>query len=196
MEYILYQEPLNDALSTKTAQCRNRTVQKPHSAKTAPISNKENTVHSKNNKEIKKDVSIPKEAKASPGIEMSIRIFIFTLIEVIYKNSYEYKTSKDFLIFHMDKPQIAYLIQKKGEEKVCAEWADEIRKLKEIDGYNEKQIDCIIKFVKSDSFWSDQIISMEKFRKKNAAGVPYFVEMIGKLKESVSEKKLQKKKIL
>ncbi|NDK09779.1 helix-turn-helix domain-containing protein [Candidatus Gracilibacteria bacterium] len=124
-----------------------------------------------------------------------LNILVLKIIEVFYKNSYEYKTSKDFLYFNLDKPQIQHYVKTQGEENVLAAWCDEIRKLKEIDGYNETQITYIIKFVKSDDFWSNQIISMSKFREKNKQKIPFFVEMIGKVKEE-AEKQQKKKPII
>ena len=104
--------------------------------------------------------------------------------QVFQEDSFEYIISKSFLDFHKQDqtPSILYLINSKWEQGILNNWADEIRKLKEIDKFTEKQIKFIIDFTLRDDFWKNQIQSIEKFRKKKD-WISYFVKMIDKAKE-------------
>ncbi len=98
-------------------------------------------------------------------------------------DSFEILTSKTFLEKNIDKAQIRFLVDKKGEDKILQEWADEVRKLKEIDGFTEKDITFVFNYTPTHDFWKDQILSVKKFRQKNKESVPYFVVIIGEIQK-------------
>ncbi len=129
----------------------------------------------------------PKEERKNIKKEENIKSkdLIFT------KDSFFYKTAKDFLDFHLDiqTPSVIYQLNNKWEENILQQWADEVRKLHDLDNFNEKQIEFIFNFTKKNDFWSKQILSISKFRKKNDDWVPYFVVMINEAKKSVPNKK-------
>lgn len=54
-----------------------------------------------------------------------------------------------------------------------SKWADDIRKLRELDGYSAEQIIDIWEFVRNDGFWSKNCQSVAKFRQRNKDGVKY-----------------------
>jgi len=56
-------------------------------------------------------------------------------------------------------------------------WADEIRKLEEIDGKNLELIEKVLSFALSDSFWLNNLQSLQGIRNKNKDGISKF-EMI------------------
>lgn len=105
--------------------------------------------------------------------------------KVFTEESFEYIISKRFLDYHLEDqtPSILYIVTNKWKYEILNKWADEIRKLKDIDNYSETQIKYIIDFTLQDDFWKNQILSIEKFRKKKD-GVTYFVKMIDKAKEN------------
>jgi len=56
-------------------------------------------------------------------------------------------------------------------------WADEIRKLEELDGKNLELIEKVLSFALSDSFWINNLQSLQGIRHKNKDGISKF-EMI------------------
>jgi hypothetical protein len=96
-------------------------------------------------------------------------------------SSFEILSSKSFLEKQSHKEQIKFLIEKRGENEILQEWADEVRKLREIDEWTEKQIQIVFEYTAQHDFWKDQILSVKKFRQKNKAGVPYFVVIVDEL---------------
>ena len=96
---------------------------------------------------------------------------------------FEFQISKSFLEKNSDKAQIRFLVEKQGAEKILQDWADEVRKLKEIDGYTEKQIAFVFDYTAQHDFWKEQIFSVKKFRQKNKAGVPYFVVIVDEIRK-------------
>lgn len=132
-----------------------------------PIKENPETIIKKeiNKKEIiKKEIIIPKK-------------------QVFKDSSFEYKISKYFLDFHIKNqtPSIIYLLKNNSEENILNKWSEEIAKLKRIDNFKEKEIDFIIKYTLQDDFWKNQILSIEKFRKKKD-WVLYFIKMIDQAK--------------
>ncbi len=39
--------------------------------------------------------------------------------------------------------------------------------MKKLDKYTEKQVDYVFKYLFTNDFWKEQILSVEKFRKKD-----------------------------
>lgn len=72
---------------------------------------------------------------------------------------------------------------------IANKWAEEIRKLQEIDWYTEEQIQFVLDFTKKDNFRKDQILSIKKFRQKNKDDIPYFVVMIDEIKKTIQKQK-------
>jgi len=101
-------------------------------------------------------------------------------------SSFEYHMTKYFINkqIELQNPSFTYIYNKIPKEKLIDDWCDEIRKMKEIDKYTEKQISFIIKYLFENEFWRDQISTMKKFRKKNKAWVPYFVSLISEAKKT------------
>jgi len=56
-------------------------------------------------------------------------------------------------------------------------WANEVRKLEEIDGKNLELIERVLSFALSDSFWINNLQSLQGIRNKNKDGILKF-EMI------------------
>ena len=56
-------------------------------------------------------------------------------------------------------------------------WADEVRKLEEIDGKNLELIEKVLSFALGDSFWINNLQSLQGIRNKNKDGISKF-EMI------------------
>lgn len=137
-----------------------------------PSSSEESTASSiiKERKENKSKRNKSKEKKKKENTNTQKRIF--------GDSCFEYQISKIFLNLNLDKAPIKYLKEQNGEEELLQEWADEVRKMKEIDQYTEKQIEFIFEYTAQHDFWKDQIMSVKKFRQKNKAGVPYFVVII------------------
>ena len=108
-----------------------------------------------------------------------------TNIKIFDAESFEYKVSKWFLDYHLQEQtaSILVLVREKWEDYIINKWSDEVRKLKEIDNFTEKQIQFIIDFTLKDDFWKYQILSIWKFRKKKD-WISYFVKMIDKAKEN------------
>lgn len=96
-------------------------------------------------------------------------------------DSFEFQVCKKFLERNIDRAQIRFLIEKNGKEQILEEWADEVRKLKEVDGYTEDQITYVFDYTPDHQFWKEQIFSVKKFRQKNRMGVPYFVVIIDEI---------------
>ena len=107
-------------------------------------------------------------------------------VKTFEEDSFFYKTAKEFLNFHLENqtPSVIYQINNKWEEDILQQWADGVRKLHDLDKFNEKQIEFIFNFTKKNDFWSKQILSVSKFRKKNDDWVPYFVVMINEAKKT------------
>lgn len=79
-------------------------------------------------------------------------------------NSFDYKVC--IAIWdHVDSLDIKAKLPKK-DEKGLAGWANEIRKMREIDKYTEDDIRTLFAFYTSDNFWHDKIRSGSKFREK------------------------------
>lgn len=113
------------------------------------------------------------------------------LVKKTDRNSYLYKLAKDFLNIHILKfetPSIIYLLKNKWEVEILEKWVETLEKLKRIDWYSEEQIEFILKFTLENDFWKNQILSIEKLRKKNKEQIPYFIVLINEAK------KLQPKK--
>ena len=115
-----------------------------------------------------------------------------TKIKIFEDSSFEYMISDYFINKQkeLQNPSFIYLLNKNWEEDLIQKWADEIRKLKEIDKYTEQQISFIINYLFENDFRREQISSMEKFRKKNKSWIPYFVVLIN---EAKSDKQKQTK---
>lgn len=103
--------------------------------------------------------------------------------QVFEESSFEYKTSKSFLDFHINifTPSICYQSQKKWRENILQEWSKEIFDLKNLDKFSEKLITDVINYTLQDDFWKKQILSIAKFRKKKD-WVSYFIKMIDQAK--------------
>lgn len=111
-------------------------------------------------------------------------------IKIYDDSSFEYKICKYFIEKHLElkTPSFLYLYKENWEQKLIQKWSDEIRKMKEIDKYTEEQIKYIIKYLFENDFWREQILSMEKFRKKNKEKIPYFVVLIDEAKKGLHPK--------
>lgn len=109
-----------------------------------------------------------------------------TKIKIFEADSFFYKLAKDFLDFHLNTktPSVLYQVNNKWENDIIQEWAEEVRKLHDIDKFTKEQIKYIFDFTKKNDFWSKQILSVAKFRKKNNDWVPYFVVMINEAKKN------------
>jgi len=83
----------------------------------------------------------------------------------------------------LNNPSFIYLYNKQNENELINKWADEIRKLREIDKYTEEQITYIINYLFTNDFWRNQICTLWKLRKKNKTGIPYFIVLINELKK-------------
>lgn len=71
--------------------------------------------------------------------------------------------------------------QKKG-------WLETLDKLKRIDKIDLKIVECIVKKVREDDFWSKNFLSLTKLRKKNKEGIMYIVVFSEKFKNNESVK--------
>lgn len=86
--------------------------------------------------------------------------------------------------------------QKKTEAdipEILENWADEFRKLREIDELSEKGIEYLLNWLFEDTsqdaiFWRKQIRTPAKLRKKNKEGSQYWRVLVLKIKESVAQK--------
>lgn len=76
-------------------------------------------------------------------------------------------------------PQVAYQISKNPNYK--AEQCLEVDKLVK-DGYTMETIQTVLAYIKQDEFWSKQILSIAKLRRKDKDGIPYMVRMINQVK--------------
>lgn len=101
------------------------------------------------------------------------------------EESFEYKICEKFLHFHIRRltPSVLHLLKTKERKQVIQDWCIECEKLKRIDLYSEQQIEFVINFIQEDDFWSNQILTFHKLRKKNREQIPYFVVMVDKIKE-------------
>jgi len=107
--------------------------------------------------------------------------------QVFQEDSFEYSISKYFLDKTSSNPTVAYQIKDRWYETVIQSYADEARKLINIDKLTEEQLKTIIDFVLQDDFWNKQILSMWKLRAKNKEKIPYYLVMIDKLKHKRDE---------
>jgi len=105
------------------------------------------------------------------------------------RDSFEFKMSELFLDKNSNNPNINYLLQKKGEDVLIQDWCEHIDKLARIDKLTPEQIEYLIMFTAEHPFWSQQILSPAKFRKKNKEGIPYYVVLIGEIKQKIEENK-------
>lgn len=86
--------------------------------------------------------------------------------------------------------------QKKTEKdipQILETWADEFRKLREVDGLTEKQIEYLLNWLFHDSsddanFWRKQIRTPGKLRKKSKDGSQYWRILVLKIKEAAPKK--------
>lgn len=142
-----------------------------------PITNEQQT----SNKQVTTNKESKKDKKENNIINTNISKP--TKIKIFEDSSFEYQICKKFLDTHIElqTPSILYQLKNGDDEKIIQKWCDEIRKLREIDNFTETQISFIINFTLEHDFWKDQILSIEKFRKKKD-GVSYFVKMIDEAK--------------
>ncbi len=87
------------------------------------------------------------------------------------ENSFEFKTAKRF--YDKQKGRYPTLITLEFE-RVSSDWIDGIRKLRDTDGHSEAEIIGVLKYVCEDEFWSKNIRSIAKLRRKDREGTPYF----------------------
>ena len=114
-------------------------------------------------------------------------------ISFFEESSFEYQISKFFLYDLLTRKTACtiYLLTRKSEEDILQLWADEVRKMLEIDKFTEAQIDYVIKFACKDEFRSTVILTMMKFREKNKKlWVPHFIILVWKIKEFQQNKVL------
>jgi len=94
-----------------------------------------------------------------------------------------------FLEHKKDYTQIKALLRKKDSGEIAIDWAKDVVKLNELDWLTYPQITEICKFVCVDEFWSRNILSIPKLRKKNREWVPYWAVMIDAIKGDITAKK-------
>lgn len=112
-------------------------------------------------------------------------------VKLFEESSFEYRISKFFLSDLISRwiASVIYQLTKKTELDIIESWAWVVSKMMRIDKLSEKQIKFLIEFTIKDDFWSTIILSMEKFRKKNSEGIPYYVILVWKIKDSWALKK-------
>lgn len=64
-------------------------------------------------------------------------------------------------------------------------WRETIDKLNRIDNIPFQAIEQVVKWARSDSFWSANFLSLTKLRKKNKDGVPYIVVFAEKMRSTM-----------
>ena len=75
-------------------------------------------------------------------------------------------------------PSIQYQMSKNGN-KYLRGLIKDYNKL--IEEYGEETVETVLRYIKQDEFWSKQIQSISKLRKKNRDWVPYMVVMMEKI---------------
>lgn len=88
----------------------------------------------------------------------------------------------DFVHEFIDQtnPQVAYQINHTKNY-----WALQYREVDKLvkDGYDLETIQTVLKYVRQDTFWSKNILSIAKLRKKDKEGVPYIIKMINQVRQ-------------
>lgn len=90
----------------------------------------------------------------------------------------EYEFVNEFL--DQSNPQVAYqLAHNANYMQVQYQEVDKLIK----DGYDLETIQTVLRYIKQDTFWSKNILSVAKLRKKDNEGVPYMVRMINQIRQ-------------
>lgn len=111
-------------------------------------------------------------------------------------NILDKELAKKFFEFSGEKYLFSQKKNKSDIPEIIEKWSDEFRKLREIDGLQEKQIRYLIDWLftsESDDaeFWKNQILSPGKLRKKNKSGEQYWRVLVLKIKENSTKKKYE-----
>ena len=90
----------------------------------------------------------------------------------------QYEFVNEFL--DQTNPQVAYQMANNANylDTQCRE-VDKLIK----DGYDLQTIQTVLRFIKQDSFWSKNILSIAKLRKKDKEGVPYIIKMVNQVRQ-------------
>ena len=105
---------------------------------------------------------------------------------IFAEDSFEYQIALWYLDQVKENAQIQYQLKKKPEDILLSEWADDVRKLCELDWLTQEQIRVLFKATQEDTFWKDKILSPWKFRQKNKQWSPYFTVMMDKARQDVA----------
>lgn len=91
---------------------------------------------------------------------------------------YEYLAEREIL------REVYSLFDKKyfNTEPKKQKWLDEIRKLIELDKEDKQTIIEVIKFARTDEFWSSNFLTITSLRKKNKSGISKFDQIKAKVK--------------
>ncbi len=110
--------------------------------------------------------------------------------KIFEKNSFEYQIVSFFIKKQKENADPTFLYQLKNwdEEEIKQKWSAVVEKIKRIDWYSEEQIELIFKYLFTNNFWKDQILSVEKLRKKNKEKVPYFLVLVSEMKKEYKHK--------
>ena len=121
------------------------------------------------------------------NIDISLSINnIWSSKKIFEAESFEYKICEFFYKTQEanGSPVVLYNLKKYWIEKNIQSGADVVEKLQRLDKFPPEIIKMVFLFALQDSFWKNNILSVEKFRKKSEKmGCPYFVALLSKLKE-------------
>jgi len=116
-----------------------------------------------------------------------------TTTKVYDANSFELQTATAFILHKSKTVKWSTLFKGKDMQKIEQSWADEVRKLKDIDWLTEEQITEICKFAIEDNFWKENIVSVMKLRNKNPEWIKYWAVLADKLIWQKTKKQSTKK---
>ena len=105
----------------------------------------------------------------------------------IPETSFSYQLSNFFFDMKMNSgkrpAQLLYQLKKKSREEIIQNWSQVCEKILNLDKIPEIDLKKIIVFALKDPFWSQNILSIEKLRKKNRDWIPYAFVLLDRTNE-------------